>query len=70
MPTFDELVREIVKQYKQDSVVFADVNFFLDNTVDNILNRYEIYTEFELARELVKESAKVIGNKAKLYKEE
>ena len=46
--TIKDLVKEVVKQYKQDKKVFKDDNFFLDNTIDSVFNRHELYFEYEL----------------------
>lgn len=70
MPTIDELVDEIVKQYKQDAKVFKNNNFYLNNTIDIVFDRHDVeYNYFELWDEVFKKSYKKLGDKAKIYVE-
>lgn len=43
MPSIDELAKLVVKDYKKASVGLADDDFYLDNMVDIVLMRYDIY---------------------------
>ena len=62
-----DLVKEVVKQYKQDKKVFKDNNFFLDNTIDNVFNRYEIYSDNELWNKVFDGALEELKGKAKVY---
>lgn len=66
----DELVKEVVKQYKQDKKVFKDNNFFLDNTVDIVFDRHDISCDFELWENVFQCALSELGNKAEIYVEE
>ena len=64
------MIAEVVKQYKQDKKVFKDEDFYLNNTVDNIFNRHDIYNDRELWKNVFDGALKELGKNVKVYVEE
>lgn len=63
------LVAEVVKQYKQDRKTFKENNFYLDNTVDIVFNRHEIYLDYELWNKVFQGALNELGKNVKIYQE-
>lgn len=68
--TTKDMIAEVVKQYKQDKKVFKDEDFYLNNTVDNIFNRHDIYNDKELWKKVFEGALKELGKNVKVYVEE